>query len=152
MPTPKQLANLKSFTSDQDREAARRNGAKGGQVYAENVKRRKKLTEAAKWLLGQKDIISDDDIKDKLAELGIEGATNAEALMLVALRKAARGDVEALKFVRDTGGEAPKNMVELSGDMDRPVATMDLTSMTTEQLLALAEERGTEDEQPEAEE
>jgi hypothetical protein len=152
MPTPKQLANLKSFTPDQDREAARINGAKGGRVYAENVKRRKKLTEAAKWLLGQKDIISDDDIKDKLAELGIESATNAEALMLVALRKASKGDVEALKFVRDTGGEAPKNAVELSGDMDRPVATMDLTSMTTEQLMALAADRGAEDEQPEAEE
>jgi hypothetical protein len=53
-------------------------------------------------------------------------------------------DVEALKFVRDTAGEAPKNQVELSGDLDRPVATLDLRAMSEEELLRMVEERSGE--------
>lgn len=140
--SPNQLANLKHFTSDQDREAARINGQKAGKASAETRRKKKRLQDAAKWLLQSKSIISDAEIKAKLLELGVtDESTNAEALMLIALRKAAKGDVEAMKFIRDTGGEAPKNQVELSGDLDRPVATMDLRGMTNEQLMALAENR-----------
>ena len=72
------------------------------------------------------------------------GATNADALIIAAMIKAMKGDVEAMRFVRDTGGEAPKNQVELTGDPDRPVATMDLRAMSEEELLRLAGERADE--------
>ena len=139
-----QLANLHKFTSDQDREKCRINGAKGYQVMMENRKKAKRMNRAMKWLLQAKDVVSDEDIREKLIKLGVvdeddNGATNAEVLALVALRKAAKGDVEALKFVRDTAGEAPKNQVELSADIDVPVATLDLRSLTEEQLLAMAD-------------
>ena len=144
MPSEASLANLKKFTSDQDREKCRINGAKGHAVMMENRKKAKRMNRAMKWLLQSKDVVSDEDIREKLVRLGVvdeddNGATNAEVLALVALRKAAKGDVEALKFVRDTAGEAPKNQVELSADIDVPVATLDLRSLTEEQLLAMAD-------------
>ena len=152
--TEKQLANLRPpFGPDQDREAARINGRKAGIASGESRRRRRRMTEAAKWLLGSNDVVSDEDILNKLRELGVEDvATNAEALMLVALRKASKGDVEALKFVRDTAGESPSNRVELSGDVDRPVATLDLRNLSEDELLRMAEARSGADEAPESEE
>ena len=149
MPSEASLAKLKKFTSDQDHEKCRINGAKGHAVMMENRKKAKRMNRAMKWLLQSKDVVSDEDIRDKLVRLGVideddNGATNAEVLALVALRKAAKGDVEALKFVRDTAGEAPKNQVELSGDLDRPVATLDLRSLSNDELLRLADEQPTE--------
>jgi len=141
---PNSLANLKKFTSgdtdwrtpEQKKEWSRA----GGEAFKEKNRRKKRLTEAAKWLLAAKDIVSDDDIKAKLRELGVEDdGTNAEVIALVALRKAAKGDVEAMKFVRDTAGEAPKNQVELSGDLDKPVATLDLRNLSNDELARLAE-------------
>ena len=157
MVSEKSLANLQKFTSDQDREQCRINGAKGHAVMLENRKKAKRMNRAMKWLLQAKDVVSDEDIREKLMKLGVvdeddNGATNAEVLALVALRKAAKGDVEALKFVRDTAGEAPKNQVELSGDLDRPVATLDLTTLSTEELLRLADESGANNPQPTDEE
>jgi len=153
MPSEASLANLKKFTSDQDREQCRINGAKGHAVMMENRKKAKRMNRAMKWLLQSKDVVSDEDIRDKLVRLGVvdeddNGATNAEVLALVALRKAAKGDVEALKFVRDTAGEAPKNQVELSGDIDKPVTTLDLRSLSTEELLRLADETGADEAPP----
>ena len=137
-----------TFTSDQDREQCRINGAKGRAKMMENRKKAKRMNRAMKWLLQAKDVISDEDIREKLVKLGVvdeddEGATNAEVLALIALRKASKGDVEAMKFVRDTAGEAPKNQVELTGDLDRPVATMDLRALSEEELLRLAEAKET---------
>ena len=135
----KSLANLRMFTTDQDHDKCVANGSKAGKASVEVRRRKKRLQDAAKWLLQQDDVISSKEIQAKLKSLGIEDSTNAEALMLIALRRAAAGNVEAMKFVRDTAGEAPKNQVELSGDLDRPVATMDLRNLSEDQLLRLAE-------------
>lgn len=131
-------------------EERKRNAQLGAKASAEVRRRKKRLTDAAKWLLASKDIVSDAKVKAKLQELGIEDATNAEALMVIALKKASTGNVEALKFVRDTGGEAPSNRVELAGDIDRPVATLDLRGMSEEELLRIAESRADETGEDEA--
>ena len=144
-------AHLKPFkagaedtrTKEEIREAARKGGIKSG----ETKRKRKRMTEAMKWLMQSKDIFSDEDIRNKLAELGVidkNDTTNAEVMAMVAMRKAAKGDVEALKFVRDTVGESPSNRVELTGDVDRPVATLDLRNMSEEELLKMAEARAPE--------
>ncbi len=139
MQTERQLANLRSFGHDQDREAARINGTVGGIKSGEVRRRRKNLREAVKWLLQEDSILNDNNAKELLAEQGIDNPSNAEVLMLIALKKAATGDVEALRFIRDTAGEAPSNRVELSGDMERPIATMDLRTMSEAELLRIAE-------------
>ena len=137
------LANLRPFTGGPDDprtpEQIKEWAVKGGQASKAARIKKKRLSDAAKWLLSADSIASEEEVLEKLHELGLTDATNAEALMVVALRKALRGDVEAMKFVRDTGGEAPKNQVELSGDPDRPVATLDLRNMSEEELLRLAE-------------
>ena len=157
MPTEKQLANLRPYRpGDEDfrtKEEIREAGRKGGIARHEKHKKKKRMAEAMKWLLQAKDVISDEDIREKLVALGVideNDTTNAEVLAMVAMRKAAKGDVEALKFVRDTAGESPSNRVELTGDVDRPVATMDLRGMSEAELMRLAEAKaetdGSEDE------
>lgn len=101
--------------------------------------RRKMLQEAAKWILAENEIIADECVQSKLIELGVEDASNAEALMVIALRQAAKGDVDAMKFIRDTSGDVPSKKVELAGDPNRPVATLDLRNMSEDELLRLAQ-------------
>lgn len=152
--TPSQLANLRMFKSGEEDwrtpEQIKEWVTKANLASQEARRKKRRLSDAAKWLLAAKSIISDDEVREKLLELGIDDATNAEALMVVALKKAAKGDVDAMRFVRDTGGEAPSSKVELTGDPDRPVATMDLRSMSEEELMRLAEARSdVPDEDPE---
>lgn len=145
--SPNQLANLKPFKAGEQRDPVRASeiARKAGKAGNEARRRRKRMTEAAKWLLGADNITTEEEVLEKLRELGIDDATNAEAMMVVAVRKAMRGDVEALKFVRDTAGESPSNRVELTGDPDRPVATLDLRGMSEEELLRLAEAKADEE-------
>jgi len=140
---PKEMQKY-NFTSEQDREAARENGRKGGIKSGENRRRNRKLRDAAKFLLQHDLIFGDDTVYDIVRKMGLDDeATNADALIIAAMIKAMKGDVEAMRFVRDTGGEAPKNQVELTGDLDRPVATMDLRALSEEELLRLAEAKET---------
>ena len=151
--TEKQRANLLGgeFFKTLPPERLREISSMGGKACQEKRRKIKRMTEAAKWLLSCRDMLSDDDIKDILIKMGITDATNAEALMMVAMRKAYKGDIEALKFVRDTGGESPSNRVELTGDLDRPVATLDLRNMSEEELLRLAEAKREENDEDVAE-
>lgn len=142
-PSEKSLSNLKPFRSGADdwRTPEQRSemAKKAHATQNENRRRKKKLMQATKWLMEADHICSNEEIIQKLKKLHIEDATNAEALAVAAMSKALKGDVEAMKFVRDTAGEAPKNQVELSGDLDKPVATMDLRNLSEEQLMRLAE-------------
>lgn len=151
-PRERSNANLKPFragaddwrTPEQKREMARKSHA----TQLENRRRRKKLTAATKWLLEADHIATTEEIVEKLKKLHIEDATNAEALAVAAMVKALKGDVDAMRFVRDTGGEAPSNKVELAGDIDRPIATMDLRNMSEEDLMRLAEARADDSDDP----
>lgn len=153
MVTEKQLANLHpQFKSGEDDwrtpEQKKEWAANANRASQEARRKKKKLKDAAKWLLAANSIATEEDIIKKLEELGLVDATNAEAMMVAALKKALKGDVEALKFVRDTAGEAPKNQVELTGDLDKPVATLDLRSLSTEELLRLVDETGADEAPP----
>ena len=145
MQTESQLANLRPFKSGEEdwrTPEQKKEWAANANLASQAARRKKRrLKDAAKWLLASNSIATEKDIIDKLVELGISDATNAEALMVAAMKKAMKGDVEAMKFVRDTSGEAPKNQVELSGDLDRPVATMDLRNLSEDELLRMIEAR-----------
>ena len=145
MPTERQLANLRPLGPDQDREAARRNGAAGGIKSGESKRRKKRLREAAQWMLQQDDVMSCEEVKARLAEMGVDNPTNAEGLVLAAFMKAYKGDVDAMRFIRDTAGEAPSNRVELSGDLERPIAALDLRTLSEAELLRLAEVHAEDD-------
>lgn len=94
-------SGLIPFTSDQDREAARRNGAKGGRKAAETKRRRKLFSEAFDELLSKGFVDRNGN--------EIEGVA---ALAAKVFQQAMDGDMVAAKFIRDTCGEMPIQRVE----------------------------------------
>ena len=72
-----------------------------------------------------------------LLTLGLE-PDFANAANLAVIRRAVRGDVEALKYVRDTIGEKPADVTQLNL-LDRPVAAQDLSQLSDAELEVLAD-------------
>lgn len=103
--------NLKPFTSDQDREEAAKNGRKGG---IESGKTRR-LQSAIKKALESK--ASSAEFKELFENFGIEEGSRdyATAIGCAVIQKAAKGDLSAAGFVRDTIGEKPKEEISLEG-------------------------------------
>ena len=81
--------------------------------------------------------VDNPELYAKLEALGIEPSrSNAIALKTVA--KAADGDIEAARFVRDTVGEKPTEAYNI-GVSGKPIKSLDLTALTDEELEALAD-------------
>lgn len=94
-------SGLVPFTSDQDREAARRNGAKGGRKAGETKRRRKAFAEAYEVLLS----------KGFVDRNGNE-VTGIEALAAKTFQQAMDGDLSALKHIQASVGESPVQRIE----------------------------------------
>lgn len=99
---PNSLANLKMFDSNQDREAAKINGRKGGIALGEKKRRMKTFREE---LLA---ILESETKNSKGETISVQKNINA-ALIL----KAAKGDVRAYEVIRDTLGQKPKDEKEV---------------------------------------
>lgn len=107
--------NLIPFTSDQSREEAKKNGAKGG--VASGVARRKKNA-ARKWLaeiMAYKPVLN-ASMRAGILSIGGDPDTreyNNEALMMVALmQKAQHGDTKATRLCLEMFGEDPRTIME----------------------------------------
>lgn len=110
----------------------------GGIASGESRRRRKTFAETLrKALEGQVDIEAE---KKRLQALGYDGSW-MDLLSQAQLDKAARGDTEAFRAVRDTIGEKPRDGLEIGNLDDQPLRTIDLKSLTDEQLRALAAAR-----------
>lgn len=94
-------SGLKPFTSDQDREQARINGAKGGRKSGETKRRRKAFSEAFDVLLS----------KEFVDRNGNE-ITGIEALAAKVYQEAMDGDMRAAHFIRESVGEQPVQRIE----------------------------------------
>lgn len=92
--------NLIPFTSDQSREQAKINGAKGGVASGRARREKKTMKQMLDYLL-EKKIATKDGKK----------ATTLEAMMTAIIARAIKGDVKAAQFVRDTIGEVPTQTV-----------------------------------------
>lgn len=104
--------NLKVPTSDE----ARKNGRKGGIASAKARKERKALKDTLEELLAMP--IKDGKSKeiDEIKSIaGLKGAniTMQEAIMVAMLNKAAKGNVRAAEYVRDTIGEQPEQQARI---------------------------------------
>ena len=79
----------------------------------------------------------DAEQKKLLESLGIEpnlaGQMNFNVVM-----QAVGGDMDAIRYVRDTIGEKPRNGFDIGNLEDRPFETIDLSSLSDSQLKALA--------------
>lgn len=90
--------NLRPFTSAQSREAAKKNGSKGGKATARNKKARKTFREGLLLLLNE-------PYTDKDGNTSKE--TTQEAIIAGLVRRAISGDTRAFESIRDTIGEKP---------------------------------------------
>ena len=95
------VENLIPFTSDQDRDAARANGAKGGRKSGETRRRRKLFAEAFDELLSRQYVDRNGN--------EIQGVAALAAKMY---QQAMDGDIRAFVEIRNTCGEAPVQRVE----------------------------------------
>lgn len=113
-------------------------GKKGGVKSGEARRRKRTIRETLQAMLDCQ--IPDAERAEALKALGFDG-TFRDGMSVAMLEKACRGDVEAGRFVRDTIGEKPREGVDLTLD-EKPLASIDMTKLTDEQLQKLAEQRG----------
>ena len=84
---------------------------------------------------------NDEKLSQMLQLLGNKAPTGGDLMMLSAMIKGIRGDVDALKFVRDTSGQRPADVQAVTvsrGDLDG----VDLRTVSTEELLQIASAEG----------
>ena len=87
-------------------EEAKAKGAIGGKKSGEAKRRKKSMKAAAKLLLS---LPVQGDAEKQLVKLGLDpaDADNQMLVMAAMFLKAAKGDVKAATFLRDTAGEVP---------------------------------------------
>ena len=111
--------NLKPFTSEQSRDAAKRNGAKGGKKSGEAKRQKKMLQESLTKLLKAKvDANNIASLNEDIARLGIdtEKFTIADIISLAQVINAIKGNQYAFGLVRDSIGEKPVEAQEVKAD------------------------------------
>lgn len=118
---------------------------KGGQISGKRKHEKKLLRDIANELMNSDFSAiagNDEKLSQMLVLLGNKTPSGGDLMMLAAMLKGIRGDVEALKFVRDTSGQRPADIQAVSisrGDLDG----VDLRTVSTEDLLQIA--AGSED-------
>lgn len=113
------------------REEAKKGGKRSGEVRSLRAEIRKQMN-----LKVPKDGMA--DVHELMDELGFKekGRTYFTAMAAAAIHKAAKGDVKAMEFVRDTIGEKPTAKVEQEyGPKTRDM----LEGMSLEQKMAAVE-------------
>lgn len=93
--------NLIPFTSNQSREEAKKNGAKGGKKSGEVRRKRKAMKEQMEMLLSLP--FKQSEALDFMKNLGIEedNLDNQMALIVAMYGKALKGDVQAFNTIRE---------------------------------------------------
>lgn len=92
---------------------AQENGKKGGKSSGAARRRKKAMREAASELLGMRIALGQNEavsaLKTRMRAFGIndDEATFQDAILVAMLMKAAKGDVRASEFLRDTAGSNP---------------------------------------------
>lgn len=101
----------------------------------------------------QKDILKDimslkcdeEEAVNALKALGLDESF-ANAANLAVLRRAVHGDVESLRYIRDTIGEKPRDGLEIGNLDGKPLATIDMSKLTDDELKAMIAARRAEEE------
>ena len=104
--------------------------SKGGKASMAKLRRRKTLREELVALL------SDPEVQERMSLALIREATEGNKAGSVA---------RAWELVRDTIGERPRDQLEVGNLDDKPLATVDLSKMTDDQLRAMLARRQAED-------
>lgn len=121
----------KSSTPEQRRAIARKAGLASGVARQQ----RQKLRETLSTMMTS--TVTEPELLEALEAAGWP-ADHQHAIALAAVVRAERGDIEAARFVRDTLGEKPTEALQMSLT-DKPIQAMDLSKLSDEELVALAD-------------
>lgn len=98
---------------------------------------RRKLRDAAQALLSCPLSMNREEAAELRAR-GIACPTEADALMLNILRRAVKGEMEALKFLRDMAGESNTAKGEVKRDeQEKGLEKLDLSAFSEGELLRM---------------
>lgn len=131
------IENLRSL-GDVPAEERKAIQSAGGVASGKARRKARNMREAAQILLAAA-LVDDPETEQALATLGLE-ADQQGAMLLAALRKSQTGDIEAARFVRDTSGQAPAQMVELGGMDGKPLQGVNLAELSNEELQKLLQQ------------
>ena len=133
------MANEQNLIQFDEMDEARRReiSSNGGKASGVARRKAKNMREAARILLSAA-LLDDDATKAALEQMGLE-ADQQSAILLAAIDKAKRGDIEAARYARDTSGQAPAQQVDIGLGDKRP-EEMDLSTLSMEQLQQLMTE------------
>lgn len=103
--------NLKPFTSDQSREEAKKNGAKGGVASGIARKRKRALKDTIEMIMR---LGVDDNTKRILEQLGVEEKDQSvqTAIVVAQAMKAMRGDTKAADYLGKYASADPRIFLE----------------------------------------
>ena len=124
--------------SERTPEQLRAQTSKAGKASGEARRRRKTFRESLLTILAMAP--DDPTILDHLKALGLD-PNYQTAIDLAQAKQAARGDTDAARFIRDTIGEKPREELEIGGQADRPIQTIDMSKLSDDDLRRLAEIR-----------
>lgn len=142
-PKERRLVNLqtvKPYNLTETDEQISENRRKAGKISGQKKHERKLLRDIANDLMNADFSAvaeNDEKLSQMLQLLGNKQPTGGDLMMLSAMIKGIRGDVDALKFVRDTSGQRPADVQAVTvsrGDLDG----VDLRTVSTEELLQIA--------------
>ena len=123
---------------DRTPDERRASAVKAGKASGESRRRRKTIAEVARAILDSPE--RDPETLAMLQQIGLDGTTR-DSMTLAQIMRAIRGDPESFRLVRDTIGEKPRDEIELGNLDGRPFESLDLSSLTNDQLRALAARR-----------
>ena len=119
----------------------------GGKASAVAKKERRRLEELANRILTLQ-LPCDEDIRAELEAHGIDPTCDA-GIVLAQVKRALDGDVKAAIWIRNILGENPGNRitVDMPDYLSAPVATMDLSQLSDDELRAMIAARETVEEE-----
>lgn len=106
----------------------RANASKAGKASAKARRERMAMRDEARFILGLLVDNGEDytpEAVKSMAELNGKAITIQTAAMLAVANKAIKGDVKALEYLRDTAGEKPAEVLEITKPVEESVAEMD---------------------------
>ena len=127
------LDNLVKY-SDMTPEQKKEFHSKGGKAGTASRRRMKTQAQILRQVMALE--IEPGEARERLEAAGLDPTWATDANVAV-MRKARAGDVEALRYCRDTIGEKPRDGLEIGNLDGQPLATVDLRSMSDEQLRAM---------------
>ena len=133
MPKEDGYKNLIPFNQRSEEEQRAIQSA-GGQASGASRRRRKTQAEIIRQIMDLK--LTPEEGAGKLTALGLDPTWATDANVAV-MQKARKGDVEAIRYLRDTIGEKPRDGLEIGNLDGQPLATIDMSTLTDDELRAL---------------